>query len=59
MREPPLCKEDGMSVRKRLARLIGDTQEQTHCECRRCGRNLECTQSPCPECGGPTVTYEF
>ncbi len=32
--------------------------DDTHYECRRCGRNLSDETDACPECGGRVVAYE-
>jgi ribosomal protein L37E len=37
----------------------GRADEQTHHECRDCGRNLDGDEPACPECGGTVVTYRF
>jgi ribosomal protein L37E len=37
----------------------GGTDDDTHHECRDCGRNLEADTESCPACGGGVAVYRL
>jgi ribosomal protein L37E len=41
-------------------RLVADGgTDETHHECRRCGKNLGGETETCPNCGSEAVSYDF
>lgn len=48
-----------MGVRDHLPISTGGGSDDTHHECRDCGRNLDADADSCPACGGNVAVYRL